>query len=1041
MMSDYPRADVPLDGVYESENVLLFNNRGEVRHGTRLLDVNHANLPSVEDGTGISASKSGATITISAGYTLSSDNIGDYFVWSDNGENELITAVDGSSCTVTSSSAHDATTTGRIRSEVNEHIWDKINKKHVIHIGTKIYYANYDATEWTEAYFIGTVVGTVETPSNTKSKMRQFGDSIYMWNANGKYNIRTNHSIPTTVKLNNTIPDYTYYDIEESSTLVYGRRYVVTNAEMSGDDYRENIYDGNILLRESPPTVESTDGRDYTEIFTENPISTDNPSKVFMGTSQNSYTHYRIYATKDIGVNGINASTGIGNNPELYIHVDDIPIVNTLVVSIAVDGTVTASKGEFRAYNVGSKLYVNSSNYTITAFASTTEITIDASIEVSDEAAVVGWSLSLAPFKFNQSGVTVTAEGSTPFTSAMIGDYIYVSDGSLLLITGYTSSSVVTVAQSATKTSVGGYVPVYGSYTYYNDSVTDDKLSTRISKAWCKNRFWAPLPNCDIGVELDGFFASAVKGESAIYFTQLANTYLAGYYDPEFQVETVEDSIQALRVYPSLLSAICSQSTVSWPTEVTGTDSRPEIGSSVTFLVQKKPVDYKIGTNFPESIVSVHEGIDIMFTNSCEIRLFNGQDYGPNLAEGKNMKKLRRLQPMGAASYDPIGGYYLWGTDGSLTTISGVDRLPFPDVCWRFAIREEQGVIGGIKITGDDWLMPPNGVNGQEITDDDNHALQVVLDNKAGKFYWISTYNGPTGSGLSKTFVDKDDTTGEGTEISWALTYGADIPSRKDYSEQHELTHLTIDPDDPSNADGSGYDSEGFRSGLEVDLTAYCRSNNWEEYSTANDVTKDGDITFDETPKDKAIQIKVAGNRSECVITELINYYTILHQAAVPSKRTMSEGGYQENLAAPDLWLSRNPSLYLNLATGSSITGTPTEVTGVDGKSKSAFQISAALDTISVTWTDGSILFWADGTVAVTIGGNSVSLSEVGSTGGWTLYYATGISESGTLTLTPSGTRKIEDVRGYDSEIDSDTRTYLYNDMVRNNGDNTMRLW
>ena len=155
----------------------------------------------------------------------------------------------------------------------------------------------------------------------------------------------------------------------------------------------------------------------------------------------------------------------------------------------------------------------------------------------------------------------------------------------------------------------------------------------------------------------------------------------------------------------------------------------------------------------------------------------------------------------------------------------------------------------------------------------------------------------------------------------------------------------------------------------------------------------------------------------------------------------MSEGDYQENLNTPVLWLSRHASLYKNLVTGTSITGTPTGVTGVDSKSNSGFQISDALDTISVNLSSGSVLFWADGTVALTIGGESVTLSSVGSTGGWTLYYATGITKSGTLTLTPSGTRKIEDVRAYNSEIDSDTRSYLYNDMVKSNGDNTMGLW
>ena len=1051
-MFDWGRANVPLDGIYESDNVLLFSDRGEVRSGTRLLSASHADLPAVASGTGISASKSGTTITISAGYTLSSANIGDYFKWSDDGYNELITAVNvgGNSCTVTSSRTHDVTTTGRIRQEVNAAIWDKVNKKHVIQIGTKIYYADWDITSWTEAYCLSTTA-----PANTKSIMRQFGKNIYLWNSNGKYIIEMGATIPTVSRLNNTMIECPVSSVAETSTLIYGRRYTVTMIEMIGS-YLNNAYNGNEVEHESSPWTIDSDGKDYAEIFTENKVGDEDvllsslqvPYSESGGTYTflQEYTHYRLYGTKDIGSNGIDPASGKDNNPELYIHIEDIPIIKSFVVSTAVDGTVTASKGTFHEYDVGSTLYLSDGKSgTITAYTSSSVVTWDQTDVTTNLGATIGSSNA---FVFSQSGTTVTASAGTPFDANSVGKRIFVSDGTLIVITEYTDSTHVEVADSTTRTSLGGGILVSPTGTStantrkFTDSVTDAKLSTRISKIWCKNRFWEPLPDCDIGVEIDGFFVSAVKGGKAIYETQLANEYFAGYYDPEFQVDTVPDSIQALRVYPSLLAAICSQSTTAWATEITITDSRPEVGLSSTFLAQKKPVDYQIGTMFPESIVPVHEGVDILFTNNCEIRLFNGRDYGPNLAEGKMMKLLRKLQPMGAASYDSIGGYRLWGTDGSLTSIGGVNRLPFPDVCYRFSIREEQGVIGGIKVSGSGWVQPPNGVNGYEIIDSGNRSLQVILDNITGKYYWISTYNGPTGSGLSKTFVDKDDTTGTGTEISWSISYGADTGRLKKYDIRHDVSNLTIDPDDPDNADGTGYDSEGFRDGLEIDFEAYRKVDEWSSaYATANDITKNGDITFDKIVEDKAIQIKISGNRSECVISELINYYTVFDHATTPTKSSMSEGDYQENLNTPVLWLSRHVSLYKNLATGTSITGTPTGVTGVDSKGNSGFQISEALDTISVTLSSGSVLFWADGTVALTIGGESVTLSSVGSTGGWTLYYATGITKSGTLTLTPSGTRKIEDVRAYNSEIDSDTRSYLYNDMVKSNGDNTMGLW
>lgn len=1047
MMSDWPRAGIPLDGVYESDNVILYGNRGEVRGGTMLVSTSHANLPAVSGGTGISASKSGAVIIISDGYTLSSDNVGDYFYWPDDGKNELITSVDAGSnlCIVTSSRTHANTTTGRIRQEVNAAIWDKINEKHVILLGTKVYYAAWNVSSWTEAYCLSSTA-----PANTKSIMRQFGDNIFLWNSNGKYIIEMGATIPTISRLNNTMIECPIADVAETATLIYGRRYTMTMIEMLGN-YHTDSYNGNTIINETSPYAIDDDGKDYAERFyADKPEDTARELPSFMPPYDSSnnfnleYTHYRLYGTKDIGSNGYDELTGKGNNPELFVHMNDVPIISSFVVTTA-SSIVTASKGTFHEYDVGSSLWLtNGFSAQILTYISSSQVTWSTSNAYTDLGATIGTSVC---FTFSQSGTAITAESGTPFDANSVGKRIFASDGTLILIVGYTDSTHVTAADSATRSSLGGGI-MESSYTgtenlrRYSDTVSDDVLSRRISKAWCKNRFWVPLPNCNIGVEINGFFISAVKGESAIYQTQLANDYFAGYYDPEFQVDTVQDSIQALRVYSMLLSAICSKSTVSWNTEVTITDSRPDVGLSSTFLAQKKPVDFQIGTMFSESIVSVHEGVDILFTNNSEVRLFNGKDYGPNIAEAKIMKSLRKLQHIGAASYDPITGYLLWGTEGSLTSISSVNRLPFPDVCWRFAIREEMGVIGGIKYSGSDWLQPPNGVCGYEIVDSGNRPMQVVLDNLIGKYYWVSTYNGPTGSGLTKTFVDKDDGTGDGTEISWSITYGGDVGNNRKLDIRHEVSNLTIDPDDPTNADASGYDSEGFRDGLEIDFTAYSKSDWDTAYSTADNVTKDGDISFDETPQDKAIQIKIAGNRSECIISELVNYYTVMDQAATPTKRSMTEGDYQLNLASPALWLSRNSSLYKNLATGTSISGTPTGATGVDGKSNSGFQISAALSTISVTLSSGSVLFWADGTVTVTIGGNSVTLSSQGTHGSFTLYYATGVTETGVLILTPSGTRIIEDVRAYSSNvIDSDTITYLYNDMVRNNGNNTMRLW
>lgn len=1171
VMSDGQRTNVPLDGVWESINVLLHGDgRKESRSGTRVLGLNAAALPKLR--TGIDATKSVNVVTSSGAF--SSTDVGTYFYWPTEGKYDLITAllssstvrVDNSDTRVRSATATwdpenevwIYSGTGATRGEINAAIWDRVNKKHVILLGTQVYYADWECSSWIPVYLIGDTA-----PANTKSEMHQRGDSIYLWNANGLYAINMGLTTPLAVKVNNAVDPISVTITGDAQDQIYCRRYIVTAAKMTGN-YFQNIREGNTVELESAPAQIDSSGRDYSAIFTERPIGDgtyvssslvggslqspmdtvagwepvsdgqfgctfdgdtnnitvnfngcatwddvtgriqtslqyfwstmlcykdgdhivlevpntagvfgecsagsggtdisgaaylslaatatvtsvlgDPPLNVVLsGNSDKEYTHLRVYGTLDVGENGINPTAGAGNNSESYGHVEDVPKCSAFIVSSTGDGVITASKGTFKPYHTGCVLGVEGVGDIVgITYVNSTTVTFEDTWVFTNASAAIGGTA----FTFSRSGNLLSGTQFTEFDNIETGDLIFTSDGEILHVVGKPGGAPYT-AESGTLTDVAGVImpTSFPNGIVFTDTTSDDVIASRLSIYWLKNRFWQPIPNCDVGVEIDGFTISAVRGGKSIYETQLADPQFAGYYDPEFQIDTIQDAIQALREYNGVLAAICSQSTTTWSSELTGTDSRPGIGSTVSFLAQRKVADYRIGTNSPGSIVSITDGIDILFTNNSEVRLFDGKAFGANLAEGKTMKLLRRLQMVSAASYDPIGGYFIWGTNSALTTIGSASSIPFPDICHRFSIQEDQGVIGGVQIDGDDWLTPPHGISGYEVSDDDGHFLQAVFDNRDGKFYWISTYDGPTGSGLAKVFSDKHTGSADGTEIDWSLTFGADIGSLMKYDIRHEVSNLTIDPYDASKGGegSSGYDDEGFRDGLEIDLYAYRRSDGWETpYSQALNIVKDGDISFDRTPVDKAIQIKISGNRSECVISELVNYYTVAEQAAPPSKREMTEGDYQSALCAPVLWLSRGSQLYKNLATGQLISGTAVPVTGVDGKVNSAFQISAAFPTISVVLTAGSILLWTDGTVTVSIGGNSVVLTSAGTYGGWTLYYATGITRSGILTLTPTGTRKIEDVRAYNSDIDSDIRTYIYNDMVKNNGNNTLKLW
>lgn len=769
------------------------------------------------------------------------------------------------------------------------------------------------------------------------------------------------------------------------------------------------------------------------------PYSTSSGTHAF----ETDYTHYRMYATLDIGVNGVDAVSGAGNNPELYIHLKDVPIIKSFVVTTDANQYVTASKGTFHDYDVGSILYLDDGNYgTITDYISASKVKWSKDDVYTSYGATIGTQTS---FVFSQSGTTVTATRGTPFSANDKGKRIFVSDGTVKIITEYTDSTHVEVADSETLTGYGGGMLAYSTTDAtqnsrkFSDRTTEDELRIRAAQWILKNRLWEPLPNCELGTLIPGFMISAERDGDKIHMTDLSEPYLAGYYYSRdgWQVNEIEDTIKALRTYESKVAAFCVNSTIVWDGEIVGVQETPQIAERIRYLSQRRVIR-GVGAVDGLSICETYtSGVDVVVTTQGEIRMFDGAEYGDNLAQNMMTSKMKALQLLGAASCDARTGYYRWSTDDALTN----SRVPFPDVCYNFAIDKSQGAFGGISVTGNDWVRPPDGINGYAIVDGNGYERQVVWDNKEGRLYEISTYDGPSGSGLSRRFVDKYDGS-SGTEILASLWFAGDTGELPHYDIRHESSLLTLMPDNPANGGSDGYDTEGFRDGLEIDLSFY-RKSNWDTaYATVDNVDRDHEITIDETPRDKAHQVELTVNRSEVILGELINYYTAIDEAPPPDKRDMTEGDHQLALATSMvLWLTRNETLYRNMVTGTSISGTAVGVTGVDDKSNSGFQITENLSTITVNLSSGAILFWHVGTIAITIGGNAVALSTHGTHNGWTLSYAQGVTESGVLVLVPTGTVKIEDLRVRNAAISDNVRTYYYNDMVNNNGKNTLPAW
>ncbi len=386
------------------------------------------------------------------------------------------------------------------------------------------------------------------------------------------------------------------------------------------------------------------------------------------------WTHHSIWATLDIGVNGINPINGRGNNDQLLVWLKDVSIAKAFTASRS-GNTVTATEGVFSQDDIGSTIkFENAITGVITTFVSSTQVTVATSGTVTSQSAAIG---SGVIFTASQTGTTVTISSGLSFTGADIGTTLFWANGLRTVITSITSSSV---AEATTVTAIASMgVTANPLLREFNDNVSDDQLRTRIAGLSLPNRFWKPLPGADVGEIVGVFLFSGIRGEKQLSFSQMidSQTFLAGYHHPGIQLTTFKDSIQYYSEFKNLLVVYCSNSTKGIPTNIFTTKTIPEIGEVVAVLAGQRTLDPNIGVEDWGSIRRDHSGLDYLITHDRAFRRFNGEVYSDNLANNRIHKRILKLNGVSTSSYDDTNGYMIWD--------QGVEQLEFeaPDEGWK----------------------------------------------------------------------------------------------------------------------------------------------------------------------------------------------------------------------------------------------------------------------------------------------------------------------------------------------------------------------
>jgi len=251
----------------------------------------------------------------------------------------------------------------------------------------------------------------------------------------------------------------------------------------------------------------------------------------------------------------------------------------------------------------------------------------------------------------------------------------------------------------------------------------------------------------------------------------------------------------------------------------------------------------------------------------------------------------------------------------------------------------------------------------------------------------------------------------------------------------HDIeTHLYVRPEDETNRDATGYDSDGYVDDLEFTLNIYEDGNQSTTKASMSDVAKAGEIIANKEAYANRIQYEVTVNKPEVVFLARQHYFQVDDVTRDPDTIKPTEATYEENLQSNWVtWLTRNRTTLRNMVDLTTLSGTATKTTGPDGKSNSAMTISSAVSIANDAQASGYLMLWHK--TGYTISG--VTLTQYTTSGTWILSYASG-SIPANLSLAAGD---VFDFRLYSSAIDSDTLSFYSDDIVNNNGKIVLPRW
>ena len=1009
--------------------------------------------------------KTGSTVAVQIIVDTPEQYLNQYILYSD-GKKDLIISYQGYNTsagrhyfTVDNSDARTAWPALRILPRVLGNFHDRINKKIILVTNEPSIYISDDQTiSW--EYLHGTFQGGTNF-SRCHGYSEYDGNGILFTDL-GCYKIDYAKKIGIVI---NTIPASSPIGNGQGQDLTrtYGRRHKLSFSRLTGNNWtktRLNVIDGVFVEKESP-TAFANAGVDYCESWVEAPIGLNNGIVTPTGpvltlsytfspspTKDNPdvtvkrsaiYSHYSLYGTKDIGPVGTDPINGVGNNPEIYTWIDDIPILRILSISkpdtMAPYSVYCPMAGAFRPSDVGNKIQVTTSPtscFTITRYIS------EGQVLVAESGAYSGYGVIGGAYPYNWSAVILNQVGkSISITSFImgpgeylggavsfgdIGNYLYYEDGSMATITSGGGSGM-TVDLSATKTGVAAvFMPYYYLATYpptmpYVDVVTDETVAARMASFPLVHRFWVNVPiDCDIGVVAPGIVFYGKKGDRTVYYTQLPDNgkQFIGSYHPGFQTLTLKDGLLGISEYPGQIIFRCQSTDYTVPITSFTDVGNANVGESVSIVTQQ--VESKNCGMVNTGCSAYMDAADEMvITSGPAIKKFTSSSgYSTDIADGRISKILRSLGTDFTCLFHPTVGFMFWAAGR----------------CFRYGFNYEQG-IGFSEVTGPGWPIAETGVNGLIVTDGNGIDHGIIFDKTTAMYYEVAC-------STIQVWRDGADLDGfGGTDYEPSVSFGEDVGTSEALLIVPANTNIFTRPVDDTKRSASiidpdlgtiTYNSDGYRT--DSTCTAELHQNGYSTPTASSEVVTVPKVSVQFYNQSKLAahrqQLKLTFSNGEVQVTGRVSEYKAMDVPESPDTLLGGSSALQAATGSAIFWLARG--LKTNLYDGTAVPYIYSAVDYAVTPVSPGLTVTQALYPVLTTIPAGTATCWSDAADA-RIGG--VAMVQYSARFGNLWFFTFQGVIPGTFHVNAGN---IWDLRIFNTTLTAEQLAFMYNDVVNNNG-------